>query len=521
MDTFTRHMLKQVENGVGEYELILYLDETLTEFSQELGTKSSIRLDIMKQATFLIKNHYPSIKITVVKVMLGGIVMSTLPVAADRAFAEASIQQTDSNVFYSVVTGDTLWGLSKKFGTSIDLIKSANKLSSDTLTIGQKLVIPKAIHTVQSGDTLYSLSRKYSATVDSIKAANHLSSTTLSINQNLIIPAVLEVPQTPTVTEPTPTTSSVTYTVVVGDTLYSIAKKYSTTVDALKKTNQLTSDVLSLGQTLTIPQAENSPPTPAPITSSPTIPDTYTVVSGDSLYSIALKFGLTVDELRARNQLVSDVLRVGQVLRISETATTTPTSTISFTTHKVQSGDSIWSLSIKYGIPQTELLQANGLSTTSMLSIGQELRIPIHHIPVKETVSPSHGELLNWWTEAQYVFTIGKVAKVTDQATGKSFNIKRTIGANHADSETVTVTDSNIAKSIWGGYSWTPRAVIVEVDGRKLAASMSFYPHEREYIMDNGITGHFDVYFSDSTRHVDGKPDPYHQAQVEKAAGVR
>ncbi|MCM3601607.1 LysM peptidoglycan-binding domain-containing protein [Robertmurraya korlensis] len=519
MDTFIRHKLLQ--NHSGAYELILYLDDTLTEFSQELGIKSSIRSDIMKQATLLIKNRYPSIKITVVKVVLGGFVMSTLPVAADRAFANTAIQQTNSNVFYSVSPGDTLWGLSKKFATSVDLIKSANKLSSDTLTIGQKLVIPKAIHTVQAGDTLYSLSKKYNTTVDSIKEANQMSSTTLSINQKLIIPAILEIPQTPAVAETTATPTSVTHTVVAGDTLYSLAKKYNTTVDALKKHNQLSSDVLSLGQILTIPSTQSVATTPGPTTTTPSLPDTYTVVSGDSLYSIALKFGLTVDELRSRNQLVSDVLRIGQVLQISDKAVSTPISTVSFTTHKVQAGDSIWSLSIKYGIPQAELLQANGLTTSSMLSIGQELRIPVHKIPVKETVSPNHGELLNWWTEAQYVFTIGKVAKVTDLATGKSFTIKRTIGANHADCETLTVSDTNTAKTIWGGYSWTARAVIVEVDGRKLAASMSFYPHEREYIMDNGITGHFDVYFSDSTRHVDGKTDPSHQAQVEKAAGVR
>ncbi len=519
MDNFIRHKLLQ--NHHGAYELILYLDDTLTEFSQELGTKSSFRTDIMKQATLLIKNRYPSIKITVVKVVLGGFVMSTLPIAADRAFASTSIQQTNSNVFYSVSPGDTLWGLSKKFATSVDLIKSANKLSSDTLTIGQKLVIPKAIHTVQAGDTLYSLSKKYNTTVDSIKEANQMPSNTLSLNQKLIIPAILEIPQTPAISETTANPNGVTHTVVAGDTLYSLAKKYHTTVDVLKKNNQLTSDVLSLGQLLTIPSTQSEAPTQGPTTTTPSLPDTYTVVSGDNLYSIALKFGLTVEELRSRNQLVSDVLRIGQVLRISEKATSTPLSTVSFTTHRIQAGDSIWSLSIKYGIPQAELLQANGLTTSSMLSIGQELRIPVHNIPVKETVSPNHGELLNWWTEAQYVFTIGKVAKVTDLATGKSFNIKRTIGANHADSETVTVTDSNTAKSIWGGYSWTPRAVIVEVDGRKLAASMSFYPHEREYIMDNGITGHFDVYFSGSTRHVDGKPDSSHQAQVEKAAGVR
>lgn len=156
-----------------------------------------------------------------------------------------------------------------------------------------------------------------------------------------------------------------------------------------------------------------------------------------------------------------------------------------------------------------------------MLSVGQKLKIPVHNIGVKEVVSERHGELMDWWTEAQYIFTIGKTAKVTDFETWKSFYIKRTIGANHADSETVTTNDSNIARSIWGGFSWTPRAVVLEVDGRKIAASMSLMPHEREYIANNGITGHFDVYFGNSTRHVNGKADAKHQAQVEKAAGIR
>lgn len=117
--------------------------------------------------------------------------------------------------------------------------------------------------------------------------------------------------------------------------------------------------------------------------------------------------------------------------------------------------------------------------------------------------------------------TIGKTARVTDLETGKSFNITRTIGASHADSETNTVADTNVAKSIWRGFSWKTRAVILEVDGRQLAAIMSFMPHDIEYISNNGISGHFDVYFDNSTRHVDGKPDSSHQAQVEKAAGIR
>ena len=119
------------------------------------------------------------------------------------------------------------------------------------------------------------------------------------------------------------------------------------------------------------------------------------------------------------------------------------------------------------------------------------------------------------------MFPIGKIATVTDIQTGKTFKVKRTIGANHADSETLSTKDTSIAKSIWGGFSWSTRAVIVEVDGRKIAASMSFYPHDVEYIKNNGITGHFDIHFKDSTRHKDGAIDPHHQAKIKSAAGIQ
>jgi peptidoglycan endopeptidase LytF len=344
----------------------------------------------------------------------------------------------------------------------------------------------------------------------------------------LTLPTGGEVAPSP---EPAPSQTITSHTVVAGDTLWGVANRYGTTANALKQTNQLTSDFLQIGQKLTIPSGSVETPTgnaeistPAPTTEEERSTFTYSVRSGDSLSVIADRFGVTVDVIRTSNGLTSDTIRVGQLLTIPNginAPTQTATNTITYTTHTVVSGDNIWNLSVRYGIPQSELLRANNLTTSSMLSIGQKLIIPVHNIAVKEVVSKRHGEYLDWWTEAQYVFPINKTAKVTDFATGKSFYIKRTIGANHADSETLTVNDSTIAKSIWGGFSWTPRAVTLEIDGRKVAGSMSFMPHEREYISGNGITGHFDVYFGNSNRHKDGAPDASHQRQVEIAAGIR
>jgi peptidoglycan DL-endopeptidase LytF len=533
-----RHEIRKLDPQSDEHTLFIYLDNQLTEIASELGSEPASNRGIQAAAKQILKERYPGLKVTMIKVILGGMAVTSFSLSAndnDSVLAEdnhTNVRQTDgsSTTSYTVAAGDTVYGISKKFGTTPEVLRTANRLSSDMLQIGQVLNIPahgsKSIqatmttpYTVVSGDTLWSISNRFNTTVSAIRSLNNLTSETLSIGQTLSIPNGQ--------TAPAPKAST-HYIVVAGDTLWSLSKRFGTTVSDLKSANNLTSDTLSIGQTLTISAAGA---TPAPSTASapsPVIQEerktfTYAVKSGDNLSLIAKRFEITVDAIRTANKLTSDVLQIGQALTIPDglhARSQTEINSITYTTHTVGSGDNIWDLSVRYGIPQAELLRANHLTTSSMLSIGQKLKIPVHNIAVKEVVSEKHGEYMDWWTEAQYIFAIGKTAKVTDFATGKSFYIKRTIGANHADSETVTTNDTNIAKSIWGGFSWTPRAVVLEIDDRKIAASMSFMPHEREYIANNGITGHFDVYFGNSTRHVDGKADAKHQALVEKAAGL-
>ena len=119
---------------------------------------------------------------------------------------------------------------------------------------------------------------------------NNLSTNLLNIGQVLKIPG---------------SNTSVTYTVRSGDSLYSIARKFNTTVNDIKNLNNLTSNNLSIGQILKIS------------TSTTTSPNTtYTVKSGDSLYSIARKFNTTVDDIKSLNNLTSNILSIGQVLKI-------------------------------------------------------------------------------------------------------------------------------------------------------------------------------------------------------------
>jgi peptidoglycan hydrolase-like protein with peptidoglycan-binding domain len=162
-----------------------------------------------------------------------------------------------------------------------------------------------------------------------------------------------------------------------------------------------------------------------------------------------------------------------------------------------------------------------------------------------ETDSKGKIELLDWWTQANKVFARGRNAKVIDVRTGKSFNIKRTYGGNHADCETLTKEDTKIMKEIWGGeFNWSRRPVIVEVAGRRLAASMSGMPHagldskpanvtvssrslgygrgaNLDAVKSNSMSGHFDIHFKNSRTHGTNRVDAAHQKAIKEAAAAK
>lgn len=253
---------------------------------------------------------------------------------------------------YTVQNGDSLWSIAKKFNVSVDDLKLANNLTSNLLRVGQVLKIPVeekpetgnyTVYTVKSGDSLYSIARKYGLTVDELVSYNNLSSTNLKLNQQLLIP------KKDTIVE------EGVYTVKSGDTLYSIAQKYNTTIDDIMKLNNLTTSVLSLGQKLKIPQVLE-----------PSGGIDYVVKSGDNLYLIAQKYNTTVNEIKSLNNLSSNLLSVGQTLKI-------PNQSGSIT-YTVKSGDNLYSIARRYNTTVDEIKRKNNL-TSNNLSIGQILVI--------------------------------------------------------------------------------------------------------------------------------------------------
>lgn len=216
-------------------------------------------------------------------------------------YLNLSYDKKDNENIYTVKSGDSLWSISKQFNLSVEELKSANNLTSNLLSVGQKLIIPidqepqtgeYTIYIVKKGDNLYSIANRYNTTVNELIEYNNLSSSNLQIGDQILIP---NIPQQEVEEE------FINYKVASGDNLYSIARKYDTTVNEIKALNNLTSNLLNVGQILRIPK---------------TMTGTYIVKSGDNLYSIARKYNTTVDDIKRKNNLTSNLLNIGQVLII-------------------------------------------------------------------------------------------------------------------------------------------------------------------------------------------------------------
>lgn len=203
--------------------------------------------------------------------------------------------------YYIVQKGDSLWSIASKNNLTVDKLKELNNLSSNLINVGQKLLIKDTsssdelgvYYTVKAGDTLYGIAKEYGLSVEELKKMNDLNNNNLSINQKLLVSGTGE--------------NIIggdydTYIVKSGDNLYAIARKYGISVDKLKNINNLSSNLLSIGQKLLVPKLQSN---------------TYVVKSGDNLYKIAKENGTTVDDLIKINNLKNTNLSIGQVLKLS------------------------------------------------------------------------------------------------------------------------------------------------------------------------------------------------------------
>jgi LysM repeat protein len=161
------------------------------------------------------------------------------------------------------------------------------------------------------------------------------------------------------------------YVVRRGDTLYSVARRYGTTVSAIMQANGLqNSNRIYVGQRLVVPTSGTAQPA---ATSG-----TYVVQRGDTLFSIASRHGVSVQALALANNIYNpNLIHSGQRLVIPGAgATAAPSTSSSGSVHVVQRGENLYRIALRYGTTVQALASANNLSSTSLIYVGQRLVIP-------------------------------------------------------------------------------------------------------------------------------------------------
>lgn len=266
---------------------------------------------------------------------------------------------------------------------------------------------------VKAGDSLYRIATNHGITLNALMEANNLSSYFIAPNQTLLIPGGTSNNNAGNTveeennsgsdesgnTDTKPSTGG-SYVVKAGDSYWGIANKHGISIAELQKLNGTTSYLIHPGQTLKVPGTTDSttPETSKPDSNqgSDTTTGTsgsYTVKAGESLYAIATKHGMTVNQLRELNNLSGSLIHPGQSLKVSgssvvsnetiqenttdssssdNTSTNTPSSTSG--TYTVQRGDSLYAIATKHGMTLSQLQSLNGLSS-NLIHPGQVLNV--------------------------------------------------------------------------------------------------------------------------------------------------
>lgn len=317
----------------------------------------------------------------------------------------------DNNEFitYKVTKGDSLWSISKKYSVPLESILAFNNIKDkDTLSIDQIIKIPQdnppaadyIMCIVKKGDTLWSIAQKYNLSVDLILATNNIvNSELISIGQemkipshrnavaetNIVSPAVIDKKNNNinnNVSQPE-NAEPIVYTVKAGDSLWNISRKYGVSVEVISDVNNLRDkNSLSLGQKLEIP-AIGGGVSNSNQKQEPTI-ITYTVVKGDTLWSISQRFDVKMTSIISVNNLKEiSRLSIGQKLKlpltnmdIAKAEGYSQETAAEEIIYYVKKGESLWSISREYNVKLEAIIAANSITDASKISAGQQLRIP-------------------------------------------------------------------------------------------------------------------------------------------------
>lgn len=334
----------------------------------------------------------------------------------------------DEFITHKVSKGDTLWSISKQYNTPLEPILALNNIKDkDTLSIGQIIKIlqgdlPAAdytVHTVKKGDTLWTIAQRYNLTVNSILVNNNISNSELiSIGQEMKIPS------------------------------------HNNDIAEKNIVNQAVIDKRSSSNNGNSVNNNISPPENVE-------PIVYKVKTGDNLWDISRKYGVSVEVIIDVNNLRDkDLLSLGQKLEIPAigggVSNSNQKEEPTIVTYTVVKGDNLWSISQRYDVKMNSIISTNNLKEISRLSIGQKLKLPITNMDIAKAEGYSQdaaaeeiiyyvkkGESL-WSISREYnvklesIIAANSITNASKISTGQQLRIPNVPGAR-----------SNISNFIW------------------------------------------------------------------------
>lgn len=255
------------------------------------------------------------------------------------------------------------------------------KLEASALSAGDSIGVERIgdktfiLHKVSPQETLFGISRRYQVSVGDIQNANEVLKQGLKIGQTIRIPYEGKIASTPAVSNPVSTspepstavgsvTKSTTHKVISGETLFSISKKYGVTIESLKEWNKLSENGVKVGQVLTINQT-GSAQTQVASTTKPSEP-----ISVREQPKVEEK---KVEAPKAKAETVK-LKQEPSKPASAPVATSAPIAPGDWISHTVKSGETLFSLSSEYGSSVENLIQWNAL-TSNNLRAGQVIKV--------------------------------------------------------------------------------------------------------------------------------------------------
>ena len=311
--------------------------------------------------------------------------------------------QSGTNTYYTIKSGDTLNKISAQFGVSVANLQAWNNISGSLIFAGQKIIVKKGAnsgstntnkptnngggattsYTIKSGDTLNKIAAQYGVSVANLRSWNGISGDLIFAGQKIIVKKGTSSNTGGSSNGGSNNNQSGTntyYTIKSGDTLNKISAQFGVSVANLQAWNNISGSLIFAGQKIIVKKGANSGSTNTnkPTNNGGGATTSYTIKSGDTLNKISAQFGVSVANLRSWNGIKGDLIFAGQTIIVKKGASAggnaSSTNSASGKRHTVKSGDSLWGLSMQYGISIQKIKQLNGLSGDTIY-IGQTLKV--------------------------------------------------------------------------------------------------------------------------------------------------